>query len=87
MVEFDGRYHTGPLAIRGEFANVYAGSAAELNDLQQRSTGVNPNIASQMRGFYLEPSVRPLPGLRYDFAAFLRYENFGQCGCRKACCL
>ena len=76
LVEFDGRYHAGPLAIRGEFANVYVGSAAELNDLQQRSTGVNPNIASQMRGFYVEPSVRPLPGLRYDFAAFLRYENF-----------
>ena len=37
---------------------------------------MNPNIASQMRGFYIEPSVRPLPGLRYDVAAFLRYENF-----------
>src|SRR6185295_5293872 len=44
VVEFDGRYHAGPLAIRGEFATVYVGSAAELNDLQQRSTGVTPNI-------------------------------------------
>ena len=76
VVEFDGRYHTGPVAIRGEFAQIFVGDAAELNDLLQRSTGVNPNIASQMRGFYVEPSVRPLPGLRYDFAAFLRYENF-----------
>ena len=29
-----------------------------------------------MRGFYIEPSLRPLPGLRYDIAAFVRYENF-----------
>jgi hypothetical protein len=76
VVEFDGRYHTGPVAIRGEFAQVFVDGAAELNDLLQRSTGVNPNIARQMRGFYVEPSVRPLPWLRYDFAAFMRYENF-----------
>jgi hypothetical protein len=76
LIEFDGRYRTGPLAVRGEFAHVFIGGAAELNDLLQRTVGVNPNIASQMRGFYVEPSVRPLPGLRYDFAAFVRYENF-----------
>ena len=29
-----------------------------------------------MRGFYVEPSVRPLPKLTYDIAAFVRYENF-----------
>jgi hypothetical protein len=76
VVEFDGRYHTGPFAVRGEFAQIFIDGAAGLNDLQQRTTGVNPNIASQMRGFYVEPSVRGLPGLRYDVAAFVRYENF-----------
>ena len=77
LVEFDGRYHTGPFAIRGEFAHVFIEGADQLNDLLQRSSGINPNIASQMRGFYVEPSVRrPLPKLRYDVAAFLRYENF-----------
>ena len=76
VIEFDGRYHTGPLALRGEFAQVFVDGAAELNDQLQASTGVPPNIAGEMRGFYVEPSVRPLPGLRYDFAAFLRYENF-----------
>ena len=76
VVEFDGRYHTGSVAIRSEFAQVLVDGAAGLNDLLQRSTGVNPHIARQMRGFYVEPSVRPLPGLRYDFAAFVRYENF-----------
>jgi hypothetical protein len=76
LIEFDGRYHTGPLAVRGEFAHVFVDGAEAINDLQQRTTGINPNIAEQMRGFYIEPSVRPLPGLKYDFGAFLRYENF-----------
>ena len=76
LVEFDGRYHAGPFAIRGEFAHVFIDGADALNDLLQRSAGVTPNIASQMRGFYLEPSLRPLPKLPYDFAAFVRYENF-----------
>jgi hypothetical protein len=29
-----------------------------------------------MRGFYVEPSIRPLPRIRHDIAAFMRYENF-----------
>lgn len=76
LVEFDGRYHTGAFAIRGEFAQVFIDGADQLNDVLQRTSGVNPNIARQMRGFYVEPSVRPLPKLRYDIAAFVRYENF-----------
>jgi hypothetical protein len=76
VVEFDGRYHTGAFAVRGEFAQVFIDGAEGLNDLLQRRSGVNPNIARQMRGFYVEPSVRPLPGLRYDIGAFVRYENF-----------
>src|SRR5207245_4083348 len=76
VTEFDGRYHTGCFAVRGEFAQVFIDGAEDLNDLLQRTTGVNPNIASQMRGFYVEPSLRPLPRLKYDVAAFVRYENF-----------
>lgn len=76
LVEFDGRYHAGAFALRGEYAHVFVDGADGLNDLLQRSSGINPNIASQMRGFYIEPSIRPLPKLRYDIAAFVRYENF-----------
>jgi hypothetical protein len=76
LLEFDGRYRAGPFAARGEFAQVFVDGAAELNDFLQRTTGVSPNIASQMRGFYLEPSLRPLPKLRQDIGAFVRYENF-----------
>ena len=76
LVEFDGRYHAGLFALRGEFAQVFIDGADALNDVAQRTTGVNPNIARQMRGFYVEPSVRPVPKLKYDIAAFVRYENF-----------
>ena len=76
MVEIDGRYHAGMFAVRGEFDHVFVDGAGALNDFAQRTTGVNPNIARQMRGFYVEPSVRPLPKLRYDIGAFIRYENF-----------
>ena len=76
LIEFDGRYHAGLFALRGEFAHVFVDGADALNDLAQRTTGVNPNIASEMRGFYVEPSVRPLPKLKYDIGAFVRYENF-----------
>jgi hypothetical protein len=76
LLEFDGRYRAGSLAARAEFAQVIVDGAADLNDFAQRTTGVNPNIARQMRGFYVEPSIRPLPWIRGDVGAFLRYENF-----------
>jgi len=76
LFEFDGRYRAGSFGARGEFAQVFVDGAADLNDFQQRTTGVNPNIARQMRGFYFEPSLRPLPKLRQDIGAFVRYENF-----------
>ena len=76
LIEVDGRYHSGALGIRGEFAHVFVDGAGAINDLVQRSSGINPNIARAMRGFYVEPSVRPLPRLKADIGAFLRYENF-----------
>ena len=49
----------------------------ELNDARQRVTGVNPNVAEQIRGFYLESSyfIVPRPAPK-EVAVFLRYENF-----------
>jgi hypothetical protein len=76
LFEFDGRYRAGLFAARAEFAQVFINGAADLNDLLQRTAGVNPNIAREMRGFYLEPSIRPLPWIGHDVAAFVRYENF-----------
>src|SRR4029079_19618464 len=32
LFEFDGRYHSGPFAVRGEFAHVFVDGADALND-------------------------------------------------------
>ena len=49
----------------------------ELNEAVGRLTGIDPNVAEQLRGFYLEGSYRVLPqGFPHDAAVFLRYENF-----------
>ena len=49
----------------------------ELNRTLQRTIGVSPNVARQIRGFYLEASyfVLPNPAPR-EAAVFVRYENF-----------
>ena len=48
-----------------------------MNDVLTRTTGVNPNIARQLRGTYVEAAYRVLPtGFPHDAAVFLRYENF-----------
>jgi hypothetical protein len=77
LFEFDGRYSQGRLDLRGEFAQVFIDGAGELNDIVGRTIGVSPNIARQLRGFYLEGGYRVSPSSwSHDIAAFARYENF-----------
>lgn len=77
LVEFDGRYSHKRLDLRGEFAHVFIDGAGELNDAVARTVGVSPNIASQLRGFYLESGYHLFPSTwPHDFAVFARYENF-----------
>ena len=77
MVEFDGRYRLGELEVRGQYAHGFLDGMGELNASQQRTVGVSPNVADQIRGFYLESSYfivpKPAP---LELAIFLRYENF-----------
>ena len=77
MVEFDGRYRHGEFEARGEYAHGFLDGMSELNASRQRTVGVSPNVARQVRGFYLESSyfVSPLPAPR-ELALFARYENF-----------
>ena len=77
MVELDGRYRRGELETRGQYVHGFLDGMAELNASQQRSVGVNPNVAEQIRGFYLEASyfIVPKPAPR-EVAMFVRYENF-----------
>ena len=77
MVEFDGRYRHGEFEARGEYAHGFLDGMGELNASRQRTVGVSPNVARQVRGFYLESSyfISPRPAPR-ELALFVRYENF-----------
>jgi len=77
VFEFDGRYRLGRFAFRGQYAQVGVSQSAELNRALQRQTGVNPNIARSLRGFYWETAAHVLPRrFPHDLALFWRYENF-----------
>lgn len=77
MVEVDARYRVGEFEGRGQYAHGFLDGMDELNASRQRTTGVSPNVAEQIRGFYLEGSyfVMAKPAPR-ELAVFLRYENF-----------
>jgi hypothetical protein len=77
IFEFDGRFRKGRFDARGQFATNRLDNAAEINRAVQRQTGVNPNIARAMRGFYLEGAAHLFPThFKHDLVTFYRYENF-----------
>jgi hypothetical protein len=77
LYEFDARVSRGRLESRGQYAHVFIDGAGALNDALGRTRGINPNIAEQLRGFYLETAYRILRSrVVHDAAVFLRYENF-----------
>jgi len=75
--EVDARYRVGELETRAQYAHIWLDGMGELNRTLQRTIGVSPNVARQIRGFYLEASyfVLPNPAPR-EAAVFIRYENF-----------
>src|SRR5262245_22337685 len=75
--EADVRYKRDRLERRGQFAQVAIGDAERLNTSIQLATGVSPNIARAMRGFYGEAAYRVwASGPARDLMTFVRYENF-----------
>jgi len=77
IANVDGRYRFRRVDFRALYANTWMSRAAELNRLLRLQTGVNQNVASQMRGYYLEPAVHLLPRrLRPDLIAFSRFERY-----------
>jgi len=75
--EIDARYRRDRLELRGQFAHVGISDAARLNDALARLTGVSPNIARSLRGFYGEAGYRFWnAGAPRDLVGFVRYENF-----------
>jgi hypothetical protein len=77
LAEADARYRAGRTELRAQYAHVGITDAAALNDAIERNTGVSPNVASELRGFYLEGAYRVWNGgPAKDLAVFTRYENF-----------
>jgi hypothetical protein len=77
VFEFDGRFSVSRFDFRGQYAQVTLDQTEALNSLLQRTTGIDPNIAERMRGYYFEGAYHLLPARsRYDFVVFSRYENF-----------
>ena len=77
VFEFDGRYRVGGFEARGQFARVFIGDAARLNDALTLQIGVAPNIARQLQGFYLEGSyLFPLRRWQHEVGVFARFEDF-----------
>ncbi len=77
ITNVDGRYSFRRLDLRGLFAKTWVSRAADLNIQLQQVTGVNPNVAKQMLGYYFEPAFHLLPRrFRTDIIAFGRYEKY-----------
>jgi DtxR family Mn-dependent transcriptional regulator len=77
LVEADARYSRRRLEVRGQFSEVWIDNAGHLNEALAINTGINPNIASVLRGFYGEAGYRAISGARFgEVGAFLRYENY-----------
>jgi hypothetical protein len=77
VIEADARFRRHRFEGRAQYAHVFIGNADALNDAVGRLTGISPNVARQLRGFYFEGAYRVLPqNFLHDLAVFLRYENF-----------
>ena len=77
IAETDARYRYRRAEVRGQYAHVGISDAQRLNEAIERTTGVSPNVARQLRGFYLEGAYRVWSaGPAKDLALFARYENF-----------
>jgi len=77
VAEADARYRIARAELRAQYAHVGITDAARLNESIERTTGVSPNLARQLRGFYLEGAYRVWNGgPARDAVLFARYENF-----------
>lgn len=75
--EVDARYSPGRLELRAQFVQASITRAGELNDVLQLITGVSPNVAERLRGYYAEGGYRVWNGgPARDMVAFVRWESF-----------
>jgi hypothetical protein len=74
--EVDARYTTDRVEVRAQFADISIDNAGAINETLGRLTGVDPNIARGLRGYYLEGAYRIwASGAPRDLVGFVRYEK------------
>jgi hypothetical protein len=77
LFEVDARYRRGGFETRAQFARVFIGDAARLNDALTLLIGVAPNIARQLQGAYVEGSYLFRPTRwGHELGVFGRFEDF-----------
>jgi hypothetical protein len=77
IFEIDGRWRRAGYEARAQFARVFIGDAARLNDALTLLIGVAPNIARQLQGYYVEGSrLFGLPRWGHELGVFARLEDF-----------
>ena len=77
IAETDIRYSYRRFDVRGLFANTWVTRTAELNRRIQQTTGVNPNVGREMRGYYVEPAWHVFNRrARNDVILYARYETY-----------
>ena len=77
ILSVDGRYNFGRIDFRGLLARTGISKTRELNAELERFTGVNPNIAKELLGYYVEPALHIFPRRwRSDAILFTRYERY-----------
>jgi hypothetical protein len=77
LFDLDARYSRDRLDLRGTVAYISLQNAGELNDSLFRLSGVNPNVASGMLGYYAEAGYRFFSSRRLgEVGAFVRHELF-----------
>ena len=77
VFEIDARFRRRGFEARGQYARVFIGDAARLNDALTLLVGVSPNVARQLQGYYLEASrLFRVPRLPHEVAFFARFEDF-----------
>ena len=77
VAEIDARFRRRGFELRGQFARVFIGDSARLNDALTLLIGVAPNIARQLQGYYLEASrLFSLRRWDHEVGVFARFEDF-----------
>jgi hypothetical protein len=75
VFETDVRHRWRRFEQRAQYAQTWLDNADQLNQAQTGLVGVDPNVARQMRGFYLESTATMVERAGHEVRAFLRYEN------------